>query len=372
MASSTPVNRFIESFVLPLVAGGRLQVRGLIGPGQLARFTSDPQLDGSLIAEVTRHVRAHLARVGPVGPVDLVPTDAIALAAVWHNLLSMTHPESVRRVRLRRRVRAWSDKMLGWIGPPRTAAEVAMRHGLLARLGEVGRVDTDVVFWAGSARYVGVAPPPRLLRWRNLRRVRENKTRVPFFDLLGELRDEAPDASLVEPARTALALSPLTDLALCDRPPPAPFEWTSASVNSLGDGALRGAVARLVLARNPGASERAQEAASPRVKQLEQATQRLVSGASAVPTAAAQLLVAFHLELLATEALGRGAPPAAGHALGWDLVARLGAERAARVVGLDPARFERALGLDLQSREPVKEAPAAALLARAGFAEVSR
>src|SRR5262249_10104250 len=80
-ASATPANRFLETFVLPLVGGGRLYVRGLIGPGQLARFATDPQLDGTLVAEVTKHLRAHLARVGPVGSVDLLPNDALALAA---------------------------------------------------------------------------------------------------------------------------------------------------------------------------------------------------------------------------------------------------------------------------------------------------
>jgi hypothetical protein len=365
VASATPLNRFLAAFVLPLVAGGHVQVRGLIGPGMLARFAADRQMDGSLVAEITKHARAHLARIGPVGPVDLLPTDAIALAAVWHNLVAMTHPESVNRTRLRRRVRAWCLRMLEWVGPPRTAADVANRHGVLARLGELGRVDTDVAFWAGSARYVGVAPPGRLLAWRNLRRVRETKTRVPFFDLLKALDAPEPDASLLEPAATALALSPLTDVALAERPEEAAFHWTSASVNAAGDHALRGAPVRLVLAR-AGSEARANEPPPPRLRVVEAATRQLAT--QEVPRAAAAVLTRLHLEMLVADALGRGgAPP--GHALGWDALLRLGVPRAAAVVGLTPARVERALALDLSPREPVKDAPAAALLARAGLLE---
>jgi hypothetical protein len=368
VASRSPLNRFLASFVLPLVAGGRLEVRGLFGPGMLARFTEDRLLDGTLVAEVTTHMRAHLARVGPVGAIDLLPYDGIGLATVWHNLLAMTHPEATGRSGLRRRVREWSLAMLEWVGVPRSSHEVATRHAMLARLGEVGRVDTDVEFWAGSARYVGVAPPARLVAWRSLRRVRETKTRVGFFELLQELRAEEPEESLLECAHAALALSPLTDIALLDRPPHLPFRWSPATINALGDSALRGAASRLVLARHGAPGERG-DGASARVKVLEQATQQAVG--SGLPAPAAQLLVAFHLELLVAEALGRGAAPPAGHALAWDAVARLGSERTARITGLEPARLERALGLDLQSREPLKEAPAAALLARAGFLEVT-
>lgn len=371
MASGTLLNRFLESFVLPLVAGGRVEVRGLLGPGVVEHFASDPQLDGTLVAEITRHARMHLSKIGPLCATEVIPRDAIVLAAVWHNLLAMTHPDVAPRARLRRRVREWCESMLEWVGPPRTAAEVAARHGLLARLSEVGRVDTDVTFWAGSARYIGVAPPARLVAWRTLRRVRETKTRVSFYELLRALEWPEPSATenLVDVMRAALALSPLTDVALVDRSSPADFEWTPPAVNALGDVALRSAAARLVLTRATTSLTAGDDASAARVRAVEAATLRAVN--QGAPQSAAQLLLAFHLEMLVSEGLGRGDAAPDGHALAWDALGRLGIARAARIVGIDRARFQRALGLDMQSRGPLKDAPSAPLLARAGFAEVS-
>ncbi len=364
MASATPLNRFLASFVRPLVAGGRVEVRGLIGPGMLARFRDDKQIDATLLAEITRHVQAHVARVGPVRSIDLLPHDALALAVVWHNLLSMTHPDVVGRRRLRRRVREWLQGMLDWIGPPRSAHDVAVRYGLFAQLGVIGRVDTDLAFWAGSARYVGVAPPRRMVVWRGLRRIRETKKRVPLLELLGELATEHEDADLLPAARVAFALSPLSDLDLVDRAAPFAFAWTPQSVNTLGDPPLRGAAMRLILARAGGP-----EALSRRIRATETATAD-AARLETLPIAAAQVLLLFHLEMLVTEALTSATPPK-GHALAWDAIARLDPARSARIVGLDTESFERTLGLDIQGREPLKDAPAAALLARAGFREVT-
>ncbi len=364
VASATPLNKFLASFVLPIVAGGRVEVRGLIGPGMLARFRGDREIDATLVAEITRHAQAHLARVGPVHSIDLLPDEVIALAVVWHNLLSMTHPDVVKRTRLRRRVREWLLGMLDWIGPPRTAGDVAVRYGVLARLSALGRVDTDLAFWAGSARYIGIAPPKRMVLWKGIRRIRETKKRVSLLELLSELQTDDERADLLHPARVAIGLSPLNDIDMVDRTAPFPFAWTPLTVNTTGDDALRGAFVRLLLAR--GASN---ESVAKRVQAVESATASLAR-TDALPLTGAQALLRFHLELLATDALATGSPPKR-HALAWDAVARLDPSRAARIVGLDADTFERALGLDVQPREPLKDAPAAALLARAGFREVT-
>lgn len=366
MADGTALDRFLSGFVLPLTAGGRVEVDGLLGPGMLAKLIDTRTANATLIAKVMEHARSNVARLGPVTAMELLPPDGIALAMTWHNLLSMTHPEVLRKGSLRRKVREWCEQLLTWAGIPRTAEEVAGRHGLLARIGEAGRVDTDVVFWAGSARYVGVSPPARLTAWKGLRRVRETRTRVPLFELLVDLRADDPGEDLCELARVALALSPLTDLALIDRPAAVGFRWTPALINALGDSALRGAATRIVLAR-PGnlTADRAAELPNGRVKLLEAAT-RGAASTNSIPGPAARMLLRWHLELLATEALGRNAAPA-GHALAWDAVLRLGVRRVAELLSLDRDELARALGLDAGSKDPVKDAPAAPLLARAGY-----
>ena len=364
MASATPLNRFLASFLLPVVAGGRVEVRGLIGPGMLARFQSDREIGATLVAQITSHVHAHLARVGPVQSIDVLPDDVIALAVVWHNLLSMTHPDVIGRKRLRRRVDGWLRTMLEWIGPPRTAHDVALRYGVFARLAALGRVDTELAFWAGNARYIGIAPPKRMVLWKGLRRIRETKRRVGLLELLGELKSDDDRVDMLATARAAIAVSPLTDLDMVDRLAPFLFAWTPASVNTLGDVALRGAASRIVLSRTSGP-----DAMSKRVRAVETASLDCARVES-LPAGAAQTLLLFHIELLVTEAMSTNTPPK-GHALAWDAIARLDPSRAARLVGMDAETFDRALGLDVQPREPLKDAPAAALIARAGFVEVT-
>ena len=225
------------------------------------------------------------------------------------------------------------------------------------------------MFWAGSAKFVGVAPPRRLLVWRSVRRVRENKVRIPFYELLQDLRSDTVEIDLLEPARIALALSPLTDIALADRPVALThFQWTNASVNALADAPLRGATIRLVLGRGDAITDNSLDRTNQRIRLVEQATRNAID--AGIPPAAARVLVAFHLELLLTDALSRG-EPLASHTLAWDVESRLGSQRAAGIAGLPVEEFERTLGLHLQSRTPLKDAPALPLLARAGLVEVS-
>ncbi len=296
MADFGSYHEFVSRFVGPLVMGGRVEVRDLIGPGVLNVWMRPPDLDATLVTKIVDTLRAQLAKQGPVGTITGLPLDALALAAVWHNLLSMTHPEAKGRTAMRKKARQWSVTMLDWAGVAHTRAEVTLRHGVLSGLARLRRVDTHVTFWAGYADFVGVSPPSALVAWPKLRRVREDKTSVPIMDLLGALEsddhDEATD--LIGVARAALALSPLTDLSLADRPALAGLSrGLSPSLNALADRALRGAAHRMLLARRGGAARgRAGHDA-----RGEGALER-----------AATLLLRFHLELALTEARCRRAP----------------------------------------------------------------
>jgi hypothetical protein len=70
----------------------------------------------------------------------------------------------------------------------------------------LGRNDTLVTFWAGQQEFRGMEPPRRLLMWRNLRRVYEERWRVMMAaQLCG--------SDALRPAFLALlAASPLSDL----------------------------------------------------------------------------------------------------------------------------------------------------------------
>ena len=372
MADYRSFHQFLTRFVTPLVAGGRVEVDGLIGPGVLAGWIRPVDLDATAVARVHDAARLRLAKVGPVGHADHLPPDILALAAVWHNLVAMTHPDVRGKMSLRRKVRQWCAAFLGWAGVPLSRADVSLRHGVLGRLAQLGRVDTHVTFWAGYADFLGVAPPASLVALPRIRRVSEEKTRVGFTELLlgldaPDLDDESTD--LVGVARAALAFSPLTDLSLADRPKPFAFAWASPALNALGDDALRGAAARILLGRG-GATLRA----------VEQAT--LAAVRAECPPAAARLLLRFHLELAVFEGMSaaraaeapRGGAPSSGASplpsqpIGWDAYTRLGSERVAAIVGLPAELVARALPID-PNRSPPKEPPSAPLLARAGALE---
>jgi hypothetical protein len=365
-------HQFLTRVVTPLVAGGRVEVDGLIGPGVLAGWIRPVDLDATAVARVHDAARLRLAKVGPIGHADHLPPDILALAAVWHNLVAMTHPDVRAKMSLRRKVRQWCGAFLGWAGAPLSRADVSLRHGILGRLAQLGRVDTHVTFWAGYADFLGVAPPASLVALPRIRRVSEEKTRVGFIDLLlgldtPELDDESAD--LLGVARAALALSPLTDLALADRPKPLSFAWTSPALNALGDDAIRGAAARILLGRGTAS-----------LRAVEQAT--LAAVRAECSPEVARLLLRFHLELAlfdgmssarSAEAPRGGQPspsasPIPAQPMAWDAVLRLGPIRIAGIVGLDPEVITRALPLD-PNRPTSKEPPSAALLARAGALE---
>lgn len=365
MADRSPLNHFIERFVLPLAVGGPVHVDGLMPPAALKAFVADRALDATLVAKVAKAMHDRLARVGPVGSVEALPLDAVALCAVWHNLLAMTHPEVKGKSRLRRKVRQWSDVMLQWVDAPRTRAEVALRHALVGRVEALGRVDTHVSFWAGYADFLGVPPPRALVAWPSVRRVEETRRRADLFELLRALEPEEADAEedLAFIACAALAASPLTDISLADRPGFIGFGWGPSLVNAITDPALRGAAQRIVLRKGP-ASVRAVEAAT-----------LVAARASATSPAVAEALLRFHLELVVTDALSGRAPGAPAsptsipQPLGLDALLRLGHARAAALVGVDEETLRRFVPVD-PSRPAPRDPPSAPLLQRAGLLEV--
>lgn len=368
--AETTVDQFVEAFVEPLLLGGRVVVDGLVGPSALVAWTRSPHPDATRLVRVCDAARRGLSRLGAVGTLDTIPLDALALAAVWYDLLAMTHPEARARGGLRKIARHWCVALLEWVRPPVTRLEVALRHAVLGRLGELGRIDTHVEFWAGYADFVGVAPPRALVALPSVRRVRETRRRVDLFSLLSALdlkaaAEDPPD--LIDVTRAALAASPLTDILLADRPSPWSFRWTPASINAIADGCIRGVAHRAVLARG-----------APTVRALEQAT--LGAMRMGAPRAVAHTLLRFHLEMLTLDALGhRGAAAGGAHSgavtsvsqpLAMDAYLRLGPERVAPWVGLPLDTLRRILPAE-PVRSPIKDPPSAPLLQGAGLMEAA-
>jgi hypothetical protein len=132
------------------------------------------------------------------------------------NLLFLMHPgtnaPSVRRRRLRV-VSTFATELatlplpdVELDGERHAARVLAERHSMLHHLFDLGRDDVRVSFWVGKREFHGAEPPSRLLKWPELRRVREERWRVTVVG-------EAMADPLMKPIVTAmLASSPLTDL----------------------------------------------------------------------------------------------------------------------------------------------------------------
>lgn len=210
---------FLERFALPLVAGGELHVGRPLDAEDLQLLEAELVIEGaaSMAIYAARRHRAARIRLYPVA----LPLDAPALGALvgLHNLLFLNHPDADRwwtRGKTIGRLRAFTAACLEQ--PPATDEELVARHTLLANLPRLTRTDTQIKYWAGTRTYEGMPAPARLLRWRGLRRVREQQFQINILAQSGEVEDDGPLLQRL------LRWSPLTDLLSPWRPAP-PFSW---------------------------------------------------------------------------------------------------------------------------------------------------
>jgi hypothetical protein len=201
---------WLHGFVLPLVAGGDVRVRGALGAVELKHLLDRlPDLEGAAaagqVAEARLQVAAELWLDAQPPPLD---DTALRLALSVQNLLFLAHPGAQTlsvSERRRRRVARYA-LMAAALHEPRDFEELVARHTLVHHLFDLGRDDVRISFWAGRREYRGAEPPGRLLKWPNLRRVREERWRV------GVVAEAISDNHLREVVNALVLASPLTDL----------------------------------------------------------------------------------------------------------------------------------------------------------------
>ncbi len=103
------------------------------------------------------------------------------------------------------------------------------RHATFARVFDLGRTDSHVSWWTGSARFRGETPPARLLAWREIRRVQVDAKRVPLADMTLGI-PSVPLSDFADVLALWLTRTPLTDLATCARQAP-PFAWSASTLS---------------------------------------------------------------------------------------------------------------------------------------------
>ena len=209
-------SQWLHHFVLPLVAGGDVRVSHVIGAKErklLLETDFDRDESAQRIAEARHAIVSELVLTPPEPALD---DEALRLAGAMQNLLFLMHPGTHAPSVTQRRLRAVSVYATALATLPlpdldiddsRTAARVlAERHSMLHHLFDLGRDDVRVSFWVGKREFHGAEPPSRLLKWPDLRRVREERWRVTVVG-------EATADPLMKPIVTAmLTASPLTDL----------------------------------------------------------------------------------------------------------------------------------------------------------------
>jgi hypothetical protein len=211
-------DKWLHDFVLPLVAGGDVRVATAIGARELETALRAPELstststDGAIhrIAEARHDVVSELVMSAPTPILD---ETSLRLAAAVQDLLFLAHPGAegagVRRARLRA-LSAFAVQLATLALPPAESLDaprlLAERHSMLHHLFDLGRDDVRVSFWVGKREFRGAEPPARLLKWPELRRVREERWRVA---VASEAMSDARERPIIV---ALLRASPLTDL----------------------------------------------------------------------------------------------------------------------------------------------------------------
>jgi hypothetical protein len=179
---------FVQSFLLPLVRGGRLHVGRPLGAAaveRLARVAASGEGAGAAaaLAEARREVATRFLPSASTPPLDEA---TLRLGAALHDLLVLVHPglEGPGVTRRQARVAAAAHRLAA-LGAPASAEEAVARHSLLARVAEIARTDSTVTFWLGRETFVGRVPPPRVTALPNLRRVRVDVARRSWLRDIG-------------------------------------------------------------------------------------------------------------------------------------------------------------------------------------------
>lgn len=225
-------DELVTGIVAPLVLGGRMEPVRPLGPRLGLAIGEGRSVADSDLRSQLDVARVRIARLlAPVDTVsDLTPED-FALAAAFNDLLQVSNQDlSGPFTRGRHTQLLDAAVSLATAVPrPRTIAEALSRHTVFARALEVIRTDTTVSWWTGSASFRGRPVPPRLMLWRDLRRVREDTRRIPLVEMSTDIAVLSGDAWL-DALNTWLSRSPLTDLATAARRAPG-FRWSDPTLS---------------------------------------------------------------------------------------------------------------------------------------------
>ena len=217
------------AFAAAEVVGGMEIGKDVVAIDQFLGATQLQQGEEALLRKLRRLANADISTITP-----RIDGGVVALAALLHDLVAAFHPDlpgMFRRDAPAKLLMATAGAITE-VPAPSTVRAALLRHAWLGDLPRFSLVRTEVKWWVGGASFVGRTPPPRLLAWPNVRRVRRDNRNVELLRL-PDLFPERPDVAVLTEMHTRamsafLSASPLTDLALAGRLSP-PFSWTTAA-----------------------------------------------------------------------------------------------------------------------------------------------
>lgn len=242
-------DELVARFVAPLVSGGTVEVGQPHAPGAITYYQHANTSDADSNSIIFDALHRHAASIAPVETVPWPDRDLLLMAMAAANLVHVTDPalDRVFARGARKKVVGWVDELVEAIAPPNTRADALSRHALLDPFPALRRKDIVAQSWAYKYRFIG-RPTTSSLLTRPLfgAKFREQSTLHDVVSLLGQL-DAASGLGTQARLRELLARSPVTELVrldLCES-----FRFGLATLSVLSDDALRGGIAREIVAR---------------------------------------------------------------------------------------------------------------------------
>lgn len=239
---------FVRDFVEPLVTGGTVILDRPIAPGAVGYFQHASSSEAGIDQEIFDALHRGASALAPVQTVPWPDRDLMLLAMASYDLVLLTDPMLDRTFArgARKKIGAWIDQMIEAVAPPNTRADALSRHALLDPLPSLRRKDIVAKSWAYTYRFVGRPTTSSLLARPVFGDFKKDETLVDVESLWNRL-DASSDLQAGLRIRTLLTRSPVTELVrldLCDT-----FRFALATLAVLSDDAIRGGIAREIVAR---------------------------------------------------------------------------------------------------------------------------
>ncbi len=235
MASeSATVSGLFERVAKPLLLGGPFRPLDPIGPAK-APEVAQQAFQGLTAADLSWISVARVRQARRLCPVDALPAmgaDEWLMIVALNDLIRSTDPEVKGLFSPGKATQIVQGALgiLAQVSGARTVGQTLARHATFARVMSLQRTDTTVSWWCGSSVFAGRTPPPRLLSWPEVRRVRTQRATLDVATM--GAGHKGMQEAYEEAQRALLARTPLTDLATAGRAAPS-FVWTSPTVSMM-------------------------------------------------------------------------------------------------------------------------------------------